>query len=125
YRTLCRFRPDIVHTHMAKAGALGRLAALAYNRTTGSARPARLVHTYHGHVFEGYFSSWNTRLVVMVERWLGRRTDALIAISSQIRHDLLHTYAIAREEQVHLIPLGFKLDRLAAITSGDRGRARA
>jgi hypothetical protein len=53
FRTLERVRPDIVHTHMAKAGLLGRIAALAYNRTTGRRYPARLVHTYHGHVLEG------------------------------------------------------------------------
>ena len=125
YRALCRWRPDIVHTHMAKAGALGRLAALAYNRTAGSRRPARLIHTYHGHVFEGYFSSRSTRMFLLIERWLGRRTDVLIAISPQVRHDLLQTYAIARDEQVRVIPLGFNLDRLAAIGSIDRVRARS
>ena len=125
YRTLCRWRPDIVHTHMAKAGALGRLAALAYNRTAGVKRPARLIHTYHGHVFEGYFGSPSTRVFLFVERWLGRRTDALIAISSQVRYDLVHTYKIAREDQIRLIPLGFNLDHLTRITSADRERARA
>src|ERR1035437_1005791 len=125
YRALCRWRPDIVHTHMAKAGALGRLAALAYNRTAGAKRPARLIHTYHGHVFEGYFGSRSTRVFLFVERWLGRRTDAVIAISSQVRHDLLHTYRIARAEQNRLIPLGFNLDALAAITANDREQSRA
>src|SRR5436190_14974337 len=48
------FRPHIVHTHMAKAGTLGRVAAAIYNRTAGRASPARIVHTYHGHVLEGY-----------------------------------------------------------------------
>jgi glycosyltransferase involved in cell wall biosynthesis len=125
YRALCRWRPDIVHTHMAKAGALGRLAALAYNRTAGRKRPARLIHTYHGHVFEGYFGSRSTRVFLFVERWLGRRTDAVIAISSQVRHDLLHTYRIARAEQIRLIPLGFNLDALAAITTSDREHSKA
>jgi glycosyltransferase involved in cell wall biosynthesis len=125
YRTLRRWRPDIVHTHMAKAGSLGRLAALAYNRTRGAGRRARLVHTYHGHVFEGYFGSPGTRLILWVERWLGRRTDALIAISPQVGKDLLETYRIARQEQLRLIPLGFNLDRLLAVTPEDRLRARA
>lgn len=125
YRTLCRWRPDIVHTHMAKAGAVGRLSALAYNGTVGRRRPARLVHTYHGHVFEGYFGSRSTRVFLAVERWLARRTDILIAISPKIRHDLLQTYAIARDAQVRLVPLGFNLDRLAAITPADRARSRA
>jgi glycosyltransferase involved in cell wall biosynthesis len=124
YRTLCRWRPEIVHTHMAKAGTLGRLAALAYNRTVGRRKPARLIHTYHGHVFEGYFGSRNTQFVLSVERRLARHTDVLIAISDQVRHDLLNTYRLAREEQVRVIPLGFKLDRLSRIDQTDRLRAK-
>jgi glycosyltransferase involved in cell wall biosynthesis len=124
YRELCRWRPDIVHTHMAKAGALGRLAALLYNRTRGRGRPARLIHTYHGHVFEGYFGSPSTRAFLVVERWLAKRTDALVAISPQVKKDLLETYGVARAEQVRQIPLGFNLDRLLAVHSGDRAEAR-
>ena len=85
YRALCRWKPDIVHTHMAKAGTLGRLAALFYNRTRGRTRPAKLVHTYHGHVFEGYFGSPSTRIFLMVERWLARSTTADPTPSSQFR----------------------------------------
>ena len=124
YRAFRTWRPDIVHTHMAKAGSLGRLAALAYNRTRGAGRRARLIHTYHGHVFEGYFGSPSTRSFLLVERWLGKRTDALIAISPQVRTDLLETYGVAREEQLRLIPLGFNLDRLLAVSPADRERAR-
>ncbi|MBW8867552.1 MAG: glycosyltransferase [Acidobacteria bacterium] len=125
YRTLRRWQPDIVHTHMAKAGTLGRLAALAYNRTRAAGQRARLVHTYHGHVFEGYFGSPSTRLFVLIERWIGRRTDALIAISPQVARDLVHTYRIARDAQLKLIPLGFNLDRLLASSAADRGPAKA
>jgi glycosyltransferase involved in cell wall biosynthesis len=125
YRTLCRWEPDIVHTHMAKAGTLGRLAALAYNRTRAAGQRARLVHTYHGHVFEGYFGSPSTRVFVLVEQWIGRRTDALIAISPQIARDLVRAYRIARDAQLKLIPLGFNLDRLLAVSAADRRRARA
>jgi glycosyltransferase involved in cell wall biosynthesis len=125
YRTFRKWRPDIVHTHMAKAGSLGRLAALAYNRTRGAARRARLIHTYHGHVFEGYFGSPTTRIFLVVERWLGKHTDALIAISPQVRRDLLETHGVAREEQLRLIPLGFNLDRLLAVSQKDREQARA
>ena len=124
YRAFRTWRPDIVHTHMAKAGSLGRLAALAYNRTRGAGRRARLIHTYHGHVFEGYFASPSTRSFLFVERWLGKRTDALIAISPQVRTDLLETYGVAREEQLWLIPLGFNLDRLLAVSPADREQAR-
>lgn len=124
YRTLCDWQPDLVHTHMAKAGALGRLAALLYNRTKGSAHPARLIHTYHGHVFEGYFGSPSTKIFLAVERWLARRTDALVAISPQVRKDLLDTYSVARDGQVHLVPLGFALDRFLTVAPDDRRRAR-
>ena len=125
YRALRRWQPDIVHTHMAKAGTLGRLAAVAYNRTRSAGQRARLVHTYHGHVFEGYFGSPSTRVFVAIERWIARRTDALIAISPQIAHDLAQTYRIARGAQLQLIPLGFNLDRLLAVSAGDRAPARA
>ena len=125
YRALRRWQPDIVHTHMAKAGSLGRLAALSYNLTRGPAGRARLIHTYHGHVFDGYFGSPGTRLILWVERWLGRRTDAVIAISPQVRKDILETYRIAREAQIRLIPLGFNLDRLLAVGPADRVPARA
>src|SRR5207344_2833074 len=57
YRELKRWQPAIVHTHMAKAGLVGRLAAVAYNATRGAVPRARIVHTYHGHVLEGYFGS--------------------------------------------------------------------
>lgn len=125
YRTLCQFRPRIVHTHTAKAGALGRLAAIAYNHTAGRREPARLVHTYHGHVFDGYFGRASTRFFVAVERWLARRTDALVAISPRIREDLLDTYSIATASQIHVIPLGFDLSPFAAIDDAARERARA
>jgi glycosyltransferase involved in cell wall biosynthesis len=124
YRALRAWRPDIVHTHQAKAGTLGRVAALLYNLSRRTGR-TRLIHTYHGHVFEGYFGSPSTRVFLAVERWLGRRTDAIIAISPQVAQDILQTYGIARQDQLKLIPLGFNLDRLLALTPQDRGPARA
>lgn len=125
YRTLRMWRPSIVHTHMAKAGSVGRLAALVYNGTAGSKRRARIVHTYHGHVFDGYFASPSTKVFLAIERWLARRTDVLVAISAEVKNDLLQTYRVAREEQVRLIPLGFNLDRLLAIGADDRKKAKA
>ncbi|MBU22139.1 MAG: hypothetical protein CL476_03410 [Acidobacteria bacterium] len=124
FRLLCSTRPHIVHTHMAKAGALGRLAGIAYNRTVGRRSPARLVHTYHGHVFEGYFRDRSTSTFLAIERWLARRTDAVVAISDRIRHDLLDTYRIGRGDQVRTIPLGFDLTPFAAIDASNRQRAR-
>ena len=124
YRALCRFRPSIVHTHMAKAGSVGRLAALAYNRTAGRGARARVVHTYHGHVLEGYFSPAVTRLFIGAERQLARATDAIVAISPQIQRELVEEYRIGRPEQYRVIPLGFDLSALAAVTDADRRAAR-
>lgn len=124
FQLLRRLRPNIVHTHMAKAGLLGRLAAICYNRTAGRARPARIVHTYHGHVLEGYFSSWTTRMFIALERALARGTDVLIAISPRIRDELVGRFRIGRAEQFQIVPLGLDLARLAAIDANDRAAAR-
>jgi glycosyltransferase involved in cell wall biosynthesis len=118
------FQPHIVHTHTAKAGAIGRLAALAYNRTAGRHRPARLVHTYHGHVLDGYFGALKTRVFVHVERALARVTDRIVAISPAIRDELVGEHRIGRAAQYRVIPLGFDLAPLAAIHDSERETAR-
>jgi glycosyltransferase involved in cell wall biosynthesis len=125
YRLLCEVKPAIVHTHMAKAGALGRAAALAYNETVGRAAPARVVHTYHGHVLDGYFSPAKTRMFVGIERRLARATDRIIAVSPRIRDELLEAYRIGRPDQYRVVPLGFDLDPLLEIDEPSRVRARA
>ena len=124
YRELKRLRPSIVHTHMAKAGLLGRLAAAAYNLTRGSAPRARIVHTYHGHVLEGYFSSAATSLFVGLERALARVSDAIVAISPAIRHELLEVYRIGRDSQYRVVRLGFNLAPFAAVDAAARAEAR-
>jgi len=125
FQLLRAFRPTIVHTHMAKAGAVGRTAALLYNATAGRRAPARLVHTYHGHVLDGYFSALTARGFTAMERILGRRTDALIAVSPRIREDLLERYRIGTSARFHVVPLGFDLTRLASLSGNDRSAARA
>jgi glycosyltransferase involved in cell wall biosynthesis len=122
--TLRAVRPDIVHTHMAKAGLLGRIAALIYNRTSGRHRPARLVHTYHGHVLEGYFRPWVSSAFMTLERRLAWHTDALIAVSARIRDELVDRFRIASREKFHVVPLGFDLAPLAAIDDAARLSAR-
>lgn len=124
YRLLSGFKPHIVHTHMAKAGAVGRLAAMAYNRTAGRRARARLVHTYHGHVLEGYFGPTKTRMFVAAERSLAAATDRIVAISPRIREELVHDYRIGRAEQYRVVPLGFDLEALAAIDDEGRDAAR-
>lgn len=118
-------RPQIVHTHMAKAGTLGRLAAAIYNRTAGRDHPARVVHTYHGHVLEGYFGAAKARLFLGIERGLAHATDRIVAISPRIRTELLEEYRIGRADQYRVVPLGFDLDGLAAIDDTARAQARA
>jgi glycosyltransferase involved in cell wall biosynthesis len=108
---------------MAKAGAIGRAAAALYNRSVAPSDRARIVHTYHGHVLEGYFSPAKTALFVGVERLLARSTDRIIAISPAIRDELLRDHRIGRAEQYRVVPLGFDLSALAAID--DRARADA
>jgi glycosyltransferase involved in cell wall biosynthesis len=117
-------RPHIVHTHMAKAGTVGRLAAAAYNATVGRGNRARIVHTYHGHVLEGYFDSRTAKFFTAAERQLAKFSDAIVAISPQIRDELLTDFRIGRADQYRVIPLGFDLTALAAIDGAARHHAR-
>jgi glycosyltransferase involved in cell wall biosynthesis len=123
-RILHEFRPQIVHTHMAKAGAIGRAATALYNWRLQPSERARVVHTYHGHVLEGYFSPAKTALFVGIERWLARATDRIIAISPAIRDELLREHRIGRLEQYRVVPLGFDLSELAAVDDRARTAAR-
>jgi glycosyltransferase involved in cell wall biosynthesis len=75
--------PDVIHTHTAKAGVLGRLAAILAGRS------AKRVHTFHGHLLHGYFSGWRVKLVIAIEKFLAKRTDILIAVGNQVKSDLL------------------------------------
>lgn len=98
-----RLRPTIVHTHTAKAGTLGRLAAML----TGV--PIR-VHTFHGHVLEGYFSPAVARGFLAIERALARRTTRIVTVSPRLREDLLRM-GIGRPERAEVVPLGLELER--------------
>ena len=98
----------LVHTHMAKAGAIGRVAALTMPRRS---RP-RLVHTFHGHVLEGYFGPHAQRAFLDMERALARRTDVIIAVSPEVRDELLDL-RVGKPSQYRVVPIGLDLDRLA------------
>lgn len=124
YRELKRARPAIVHTHMAKAGMLGRVAAAAYNMTRGAAPRARVIHTYHGHVLEGYFSPLMTGLFITLERLLARASDGIVAISPAIERELRDGFRIGRGGQYRVVPLGFELGEFAAIDDAGRAAAR-
>jgi glycosyltransferase involved in cell wall biosynthesis len=96
-----RFKPHIVHTHTAKAGALGRVAA----RLAGV--PV-VVHTFHGHTFDGYWGKLGSRLVIVTEQALAHLADRLIAVSDRVRDDLIR-YRIAPAAKITAIPLGLEL----------------
>jgi len=98
------FKPDIVHTHAAKSGAIGRLAAI-------SCKVPVIVHTFHGHVFHSYFGKAKTQAFIQIERYLAKRTSGIIAISELQKKELAETYRIAAEPKISIIPLGFDLDR--------------
>jgi len=83
-KTLKSLNPDIVHTHTSKAGVLGRLAALI-----GTPK-AKVIHTYHGHLLYGYFPKWKTNLIIRIEKFLSRFTNAFVGVTNQVKNDLLH-----------------------------------
>jgi glycosyltransferase involved in cell wall biosynthesis len=105
-RILRRDSPQIVHTHAAKAGTLGRLATVIAFPRSGS-RPV-VVHTFHGHSLTGYFSGRAARMFLEIERWLARRSSVLIAVSAEVRDDLV-MLGVAPPERFVVIPLGFDL----------------
>lgn len=98
------FKPDIVHTHASKAGTLGRLAAAACNVPV-------IVHTFHGHVFHSYFGKLKTIFYKNIERYLARKSTAIIAISEIQKQELAGIHKICKPEKIHVIPLGFDLNR--------------
>jgi glycosyltransferase involved in cell wall biosynthesis len=112
-------RPHIVHTHTAKAGAVGRLAAAAAR----APEPPIVVHTFHGHVLRGYFGRPSTAVFRQVERALARRTDRLIAVSPEVRDDLV-AEGIAPREKFEVIRLGLDLDRRATPAPEESARLR-
>jgi glycosyltransferase involved in cell wall biosynthesis len=113
-----RVRPQIVHTHTAKAGAVGRAAALL----AGDARPPIIVHTFHGHVLRGYFDPVRTEIFRRTERALARHTNRLVAVSPQVRDDLVG-FGVAPESKFSVIRLGIDLPaRVASL--GDRAALR-
>jgi glycosyltransferase involved in cell wall biosynthesis len=82
-KTIKTFKPDVIHTHTAKAGVLGRLASIIAGR--GAIR----IHTFHGHLLHGYFAGWKTKLVVLIEKFFAKRTHHLIAIGTEVKRELI------------------------------------
>jgi glycosyltransferase involved in cell wall biosynthesis len=116
YRLLKRERPDITHTHTAKAGTVGRIAGLLYRWATPSAlvgrpRRCRFVHTYHGHIFHSYYGALKTRIFLGIEKTLARlATDRIVVISPQQYREIHEEFGVGRSEQFTIIPLGLDTD---------------
>ena len=96
------FRPDIVHTHAAKAGALGRLAAYHENVPV-------ILHTFHGHIFHSYFNPVVSKVFVQIERYLAGISDGIISISDRQKLELGEIHKICSPDKIHVIPYGFDL----------------
>jgi glycosyltransferase involved in cell wall biosynthesis len=111
YSIIRKERPDIVHTHTAKAGTLGRLAAVL------AGVPVR-VHTFHGHVFDGYFNPSRAKVFLLIERFLALFTDRVVTVSSSVRNEIVNKLKIADESKSIVIPLGLDLDKYLRCTAG-------
>jgi glycosyltransferase involved in cell wall biosynthesis len=111
-RLIREYQPDLIHTHTAKAGALGRIAGLI------ACPHAKRIHTYHGHLLHGYFSPWKTQLIVKVERILARFSAFLIAIGNHVKTDLLGARIGKMSQYIVLLP------GLGELTICDKSKAR-
>jgi len=103
-KIIADFKPDIIHTHASKAGALGRMAALSMNVPV-------IVHTFHGHIFHSYFNPIKSKLFLRIERYLARRSSAIIALSAFQKDELVNRFHLCKAKKVRVIPLGFDLSR--------------
>jgi glycosyltransferase involved in cell wall biosynthesis len=99
------FKPDVIHTHTAKAGFLGRIASMV------SFHPSIRVHTFHGHLLNGYFGNLKRSLVILTEKFLASFTDRLLAVGGKVRQDLLAA-GIGRPENFELMPPGLQITKL-------------
>jgi glycosyltransferase involved in cell wall biosynthesis len=112
-KVIREFKPDVIHTHTSKAGLLGRLAAIV------TYPKAKRVHTYHGHLLDGYFSKFKTHLLILCEAVLAKRTHRLIAMGNQVKRDLLHA-RVGKDEQFSVLFPG-----LVAVKEIAKEKARA
>jgi glycosyltransferase involved in cell wall biosynthesis len=135
YKIIRKVKPDIIHTHTAKAGTLGRMAGIFYRLlrrgvyTEQSECAPRndapachceaagrsnlvLIHTFHGHVFSGYFGKIKTLFFIWIERFMGLFTDKIITVSENLKKELAEIFKIAPEDKISVIELGFELEEL-------------
>lgn len=116
YRRIQREKPDIIHTHTAKAGTVGRAAGFLYRWLTwgtlrGKPRRLRLVHTFHGHIFHSYYGKAKTQVFIIIEKLLARfASDKIIVISAQQFREIHEEFGVGKREQFEIIPLGIDLE---------------
>jgi glycosyltransferase involved in cell wall biosynthesis len=116
YRLFVREKPELIHTHTAKAGTAGRVAGFFYRWFTpgllvGRPRRCKFVHTYHGHIFHSYYGRWKTRAFIVIERMLAALvTDRLIVVSEQQRTEICKEFGVGNPGQITVIPLGLDLE---------------
>jgi glycosyltransferase involved in cell wall biosynthesis len=115
FRLFLRERPQIVHTHTAKAGTVGRIAGFCYRWLTpgtfiGRPRKCKFVHTYHGHIFHSYYGPLKTRVFINIEKILARLvTDRVVVVSEQQRREINEEFHIGRADKFMVVPLGLDL----------------
>lgn len=121
-------RPDIIHTHTAKAGTLGRSAGIIYNLIRRLLRHAfgvarndaiKIIHTFHGHIFEGYFNSFAAKAFIIIEKILAHFTDKIITVSESVRRELI-SMGICKADKIDVIPLGLELDEFCGAPRNDQ-----
>jgi len=116
YRLFVREKPELIHTHTAKAGTVGRVAGLFYRWFTpglliGRPRRCKFVHTYHGHIFHSYYGRWKTRAFIVIEKMLAALvTDRLIVVSEQQGTEICKEFGVGNPGQITVIPLGLDLE---------------
>ena len=119
YKIFRRERPDIIHTHTAKAGTVGRVAGLFYrwltpNAFLGRPRACRFIHTYHGHIFHSYYGPLKTRLFLLIEKMLAKLiTDRIVVLSEQQQREINEEFGVGRADQFAVIPLGLDIGAFA------------
>ena len=116
YRLIKAEKPDIIHTHTAKAGTLGRIAGSMYRWLTwgtlvGRPRRVRMVHTFHGHVFHSYYSPAKTRAFLAIERTLARATDRIVVLSDQQLDEINKKFRVGNLERFAVVPLGIDIEQ--------------
>ncbi len=112
-REIRRFKPDVIHTHTAKAGVVGRVASIL------SGHKSVRVHTFHGHLLNGYFGTGKTKLVILVEKFLALFTDQLLAVGAKVKDDLLAA-GIGNQSKFGVMPPGLQLAEVPSRLSARR-----